>query len=235
MSDPGIVQLVEGLPQTPSGTPLPRALMGVRNPLAEVYRALAWKVASLATRRFTTIGAVSAVRGEGKTTVALGLAAALARLSHHRVLLLEADLHEPSLEAYLGLPRMSGVSEWLSGRTATVPVRTVSPPGFAFISAGRKPLIRSDLTRSDRMGALLGACQLSFGFVVVDCPPLDTTDDAVALQDLLDGFLLVVRARTAREKVIARAAERLEADRIQGVIFNDRPEALPGQSGHAYR
>ena len=231
VSDPSTVQFLENMPQAASGPPLQRALMGTRHFLAEEYRVLASKVASLATGRFTTIGIVSAVPGEGKTTVALGLAAALARTSSQRVLLLEADLHQPALERYLGLPRVDGVSEWLLGRSTSVPVRTISPPGFAVITAGREALPRPELIGSDRMGALLGACQLNFGFLVVDCPPLGPLADAVAIQDLIDGFLLVVRARRAPREVIQHSVSRLRPGSIQGVVFNDRPHLLPG----AYR
>ena len=85
------------------------------------------------------------------------------------------------------------------------------------------------------MGALLGACQLSFGFLVVDCPPLSPVADAVALQDLLDGFLLVVRARTAPRDVITRAVGRLKEGRIHGVVFNSQPEVLPGGYGPSFQ
>jgi capsular exopolysaccharide synthesis family protein len=235
MSDPSEVRFVEGVPQTATGPALQRAVLGSDHELAEEYRVLASKVSDLAADRFTTIGVVSAVPGEGKTTVALGLAAALARTNPHRVLLLEADLRQPSLERYLGLPRVSGVSDWLSGTSSNVPVRTISPPGFSVITAGRQPLQRSELIGSDRMATLLGACQLSFGFLVVDCPPLSPVADAVALQDLLDGFLLVVRARTAPRDVITRAVARLKEGRIQGVVFNGPSEILRAGYGPSYR
>jgi Mrp family chromosome partitioning ATPase len=233
MSDPSAVRFVEGLPQQASGPALQRAVVGTGHHLAEEYRVLASKVASLGVNRFTTIGVVSAVPGEGKTTVALGLAAALARVSPLRVLLLEADLRQPCLEKYLGLPRVGGVSEWLCGKSDSVPVRVISPPGFSVITAGREPLTHPDLLGSERMGALLGAGQLSFGFLVVDCPPLSPVADAVSLQDLLDGFLLVVRARSAPRDAIERAVGRLHEGRIQGVVFNDQPEILP--TSYSYR
>ena len=192
-------------------------------------------MAGLAGSRFTTIGVVSAGPGEGKTTVALGLAAALARADANRVLLLEADLRQPAVERYLGLPRSAGVSEWLTGRAKAASVRVVNPPGFAVISAGREKLARPELLGSDRMGSLIGACQLSFGFIVVDCPPLSPVADTVALQDLLDGFLLVVRARHTPRDAVARAVSRLKDGRIQGIVLNEAPEILPARYPPAYR
>jgi Mrp family chromosome partitioning ATPase len=234
VSDPGAVCLVEGLAQLASGPPLQRAILGSGHYLAEEFRFLASKVASLGTNRFTTIGIVSAGPEEGKTTVAIGLAAALARTSPHRVLLLEADMRQPAIERYLGLPLENGVAEYLAGRSSTVPVRTVSPPGFSVVSGGRERLAQPELLGSPRMEALIGACQLSYGFMIVDCPPLDPVADAVALQDLLDGFLLVVRARRAPREAIERAVGRLKPGRVQGIVFNDQSSVLPRRYGYGY-
>jgi Mrp family chromosome partitioning ATPase len=232
--DPSAVRLVESVPQPASGQPLQQAVLGSGHYLAEEFRFLAAKVAGLASERFTTIGVVSSGPSEGKSTVAIGLTAALARTSKQRALLLEADLRQPSLERYLGLPRTGGVSEFLASRTQSVPVRTVSPPGFAVLAAGRERLARPELLGSDRMASLIGACQLSYGYVVVDCPPLDPVADAVALQDLLDGFLLVIRARRSPRESIERAISRLKENRIRGIVFNDQPEILPLGYGYGY-
>ena len=234
MSDPNAVRLDESIPQPASGQPLQQAVLGNGHYLAEEFRFLAAKVAGLASERFTTIGVVSTGPSEGKTTVALGLTAALARISEQRALLLEADLRQPALERYLGLPRTGGVSEFLAGRTQSVPVRTIEPPGFAVIGAGRERLARPELLGSDRMAALIGACQLSYGYVVIDCPPLDPVADAVALQDLIDGFLLVIRARRSPRASIERAVSRLKEHRIRGIVFNDQPEILPLGYGYGY-
>jgi len=235
VSDPGSVRFVECLPEQPSGPALQQAVLGGGHYLAEEFRFLAAKVAALAASRCTTIGVVSAGPREGKTTVALGLAAALARSSPRRVLLLEADLRRPAIELCLGLPRSGGVAEWLSGRGQGVPVRTVTPPGFAVIAGGRERLGRPELLGSERMGVLIGACRLAFGFVVVDCPPLSPVADAVAMQDLLDGFLLVVRGRHTAREAVARAVSRLKQNRIHGVVFNSQPEILPGGHGSYQR
>ena len=105
VSDAGGVRFVDSLPEQPSGPALQQAVLGSGHQLAEEFRFLAAKVAALAVTPCTTIGVVSAGPREGKTTVALGLAAALARSSPQRVLLLEADLRQPAIEQSLGLPQ----------------------------------------------------------------------------------------------------------------------------------
>jgi len=204
--------------------------------VAEEFRFLSAKVRLIGeTRPFRCIGVVSATAGEGKSTVALGLAGGLAREPGARVLLIEGDLKKPSLEGYLDLPRTNGVGEWLAGSLAPVPARKVSPHDFFLLSCGRTSLGRPELLRSRRMAGLIQAARRSFDLVVVDCTPLIPVVDAVLLQDVLDGFLLVVRARQSPRETIERAVERLKPDRIAGVIFNDRAEILPSYDNYGYR
>lgn len=181
------------------------------------------------------LGLISASGGEGKTTLAIGLAATLAAEPDRRVLLVEADLRKPAIENYLGLPSAVGVGEWLKGRPGPLPLRWVTPPGFAFLSGGRVGLDRPELLGANRMAAILDAARRSFDFVIVDCPPVTPVADAVILQDLLDGFLFVVRARHCPREVILRAASRLKGDRIIGTVFNDQKEILPGYYRYGYQ
>ena len=66
---------------------------------------------------------------------------------------------------------------------------------------------------------------------MVDCPPLSPVADAVAIQDHLDGFLLVVRGRHTERAAVTRAVSRLKQNRIHGLVFNSQPEILPGDYG----
>ena len=95
-------------------------------------------------------------------------------------------------------------------------------------------LDRPELLGSARMSALLEAARRSFDYVIVDCPPVIPVADSVILQELVDGFLLVVRARHCPRETVVRAASRLKAGRIIGMIFNDQREILPRYSSYGY-
>jgi Mrp family chromosome partitioning ATPase len=58
--------------------------------------------------------------------------------------------------------------------------------------------------------------------------------DAVSLQDMIDGFLLVIRARRSPKAAIERAMSRLKKDRVRGIVFNDQPEILPVRYAYGY-
>jgi Mrp family chromosome partitioning ATPase len=174
------------------------------------------------------LGVIGPTAGEGTSTIALGLANALAQEQEARVLLVEAALRAPRLAQMLGLPPEAGLSEWLAeGGHGAVPLVRLEPGGVLLLAAGTPSLLQSaELLGSEPMARLLAAARRSFDFVLLDCPPLETVADSVVLQDLLDGFLLVVRARHASRTAIRRSLSKLKPNAVHGVVFNDRTEIL---------
>jgi receptor protein-tyrosine kinase len=176
----------------------------------------------------------SALPGEGKSTLTLGLAAAFAREPGRRVLLVEADLRRPTVSESLGLPPAPGLSEWLNGGLDQVPFRLVRPGGFSVVVAGQDPLERPESLGSPLMDALLRAARKAFDDVLVDAPPLLPVADAVLMQDLIDGFLVVVRSRATPRAAIHDALGRLRAEKVIGVVLNDHQAYRHSYSAYAY-
>jgi capsular exopolysaccharide synthesis family protein len=206
-----------------------RAVLATDSALAEEFRVLRAKVRAIGEERaFRCIGMVSSAPGEGKTTVSLGLATALAQeRPDRRVVLVEADLRKRSIARYLGLEPAAGLSEWLQGDGgAAVPLRRLDTRGPYLLTAGLSNPPSPEILASGRIPRLLEACRRCFDYVIVDCPPLVPVADTVMLQDLLDGFLLVVRARHAPRQAMLRALSHLKLERVQGVVFNDYAELL---------
>jgi Mrp family chromosome partitioning ATPase len=116
-----------------------------------------------------------------------------------------------------------------------VPLRQLMPHGLFLLPAGKSGGQPSELLGSARMAHLLESARRAFDFVLVDCPPLIPVADSLVLQELVDGFLFVVRARTSPREAVQRAMATLKADRIQGVIFNDYREMLPTYHNYGYR
>lgn len=229
---PSLRRLPDVRPRPPG--PVEAAALAEDSAIAEESRLLQTKIRALAdSRRARCIGIVSPAPQEGKTTVAMGLATALARQPGQRVLLIEADLRRPSLETALGIARVEGLSEWLEG-SSSLSIRSVSPPGFSLVSAGRLPNRRPELLGSRRMKELLNVVRQSFEFVIVDCPPLTPVADSVLLQDLVDGFLLVIRAGRTSRGSITRGVARLRPDRLLGVVFNGDRVASRGYRSYEY-
>ena len=186
-------------------------------------------------RKMACIAMTSALPGEGKSTLSIGLAAALARQPGQRVLLIEMDLRRPSISRALGLPPSAGLSEWLQGHREDVPVRLVDPGGFHLVVAGGAALEHPELLGSARMAALIAAAKKQFDVVLVDLMPLLPVADAALVQEIIDGFMLVVRSRVTPRDAVQKGLERLRSDKVIGLVLNDYNEILPTYTSYAYK
>ena len=212
------------------GEPLPQvaALMAATSTITEQFRVLRSRVERLGRERpLRCVGLVSAAAGEGKTTVSIGLAHALALVPERRVLLIEADIRRPALGRSLGFEPLPGLLEYLRGEGDDVGVRRLNGASLFVLPAGTDPSAESELLGSERMGVLLEAARQLFDYVVVDCPPLIPVADSVALQDRLDGLLLVVRSRQCPRETVVRAVSLLDPERLRGLIFNAQRDLVP--------
>lgn len=207
------------------------AALMARGAIFEQFRAIAARIRALdGEKPLRCIGVVSAVAGEGKSTAALGLAAALGQ-GAARVLLVEADVRRPVLSEYLGVPQTSGLAEWLLGSQEPISVQRVARSRFFLLPAGLgsghfEEGAFVDPDEVDGMRVLIEEARRSFDFVIVDCPPLLPVADAMVLQRMVDGFVVVVRERHAPIESILYALDRVDAERLRGVVLNDHLEVL---------
>lgn len=184
-----------------------------RSQIAEQFRGLRNSIMALnpdgAPR---TLVMTSALRGEGKSVSAINLALALAEVPGNRVLLVDADLHRPSLESYLGLPRRQGLTELLRG---TCPIdraiRATSAKDVWILGAGEIPENPSQLLGSERMRTLSAQFKQRFGYIVFDTPEALTISDASLLGASADGILLVVRLGSTPRHFVEQTHNTLES------------------------
>ncbi len=219
----------------PSNDIVARLLDGRTFAIDEVRVLAARLKAALAGRGSFCVGVVSATAGEGKSSLCIGLASVLANEPGRDTLIIELDTRRPSLEAQLGVPRMTGLSDWLSNPGHVIPLCRVQPPGFTLLAAGTGQISRPEILGTERMTDLLDAARAESDYVLVDCPPILPVADAVLIQDLLDGFVFVVRARHSPRETVLRAASRLKPEKVLGMVFNNQAEILPSYYNYGYR
>jgi uncharacterized protein involved in exopolysaccharide biosynthesis/MinD-like ATPase involved in chromosome partitioning or flagellar assembly len=222
----------EALLDQPSSNPV------IRNPrsiFAEMARSLYTDVIHLGDRsRSQVIAITSALPKEGKSTVALSLAAA-AKMVGKRAILVDLDLRRygilqdmqrqsggPDLTDYLtNKVRLDGLLT--SGRTITVEdgVMTEEQPRLPAVLSIHQPL--SDpgaLIASAELDQFIARLREHFDFIVLNAPPLLAVKDAKILTRIADETLMVVRwGDTTFEEVEAGISTLDEAP--AGVVFND--------------
>lgn len=158
---------------------------------------------------------------DGKSTVALNLAAILVGKEKNRILLLEADLRCPSLTTRLGLKTWSGLSECLENDSDPMrSVRLIEPCGFFLLPAGVAARDPAELLQLDRLTEILRILCASFDFILIDSPPTDPMADTLALKSRADASLLVVRAAKTTRQSIEQSIQQLGKSHVLGVVLN---------------
>jgi len=172
-------------------------------------------------RRLKTLVVTSSVPMEGKTVVSVNLAVTLAR-TFSRVLLVEADMRRPSVQATLGLPSaLPGLSEYLEGKLElTSTIRRTVPGGLYVIPAGKPSINPVGLLQSPRMVELISRASVTFDWVIFDTPPVNPFADSPCLASMSDGVLVVARSGVTHSDSMQQMLNALEGTFIAGVILN---------------
>jgi len=159
-----------------------------------------------------TLVLTSALRGEGKTVATMNLAAAMTELPGIQVLVVDADLHQPSIEESLGLPLRKGLADLLAGGVSLDnAVRATSVPGVSILGAGTLPKNPSQLLGSDRMRTVLDKLRQNYSYVLIDTPAAAGVSDASLLGAMADGILMVVRLGSTPRQFVQQTINVLES------------------------
>ncbi len=211
-----------------------------RSPVSEAFRLLRTNLFFIELDKgLKTIAVTSAVPGEGKTVVAVNLAAALAG-QEERVLLIDADFRAPAVHRVLLLPQAPGFTNILVDHLNIHSVVREVPglPNLSVITAGRIPPNPAEVTGSARMRQVIEELRGSFDRIIFDGPPVLGATDAVVLASSVDGALIVLRKGKIDRRAVKRMAEILDHTRVTilGGVLNGIDKSDDGYGyGYYYR
>jgi len=206
--------------------------------LTESFRSLGSSLMLSSTRRPKVILVTSALPGEGKSSISLGLATILTQ-KKARVLLIEADMRRPVFQrSFDTISRKTGLATYLSGTSSfeEAAYHPAEVPSLTILPAGPIPPYPAELLDSRVMADLLDRGREEFDFVVIDTPPLLSVSDALPLTVQADAVLLAVRSRLTRLHALLDTHHLLlrSGKSISGVVLNDVSDLDGGQYYYGY-
>lgn len=220
--------------------PLTLSLTDPQAPYLEAYRRLYRKILYLARQPgdLKTLCVTSSQVGEGKTLTAVNLSLVMAEDPTHKIALVDCDFRRPQVARYLGLRSGPGLAAVLAGRKDLRDVRlrpADTQENLAVFPAGRLQEEVYPLLYKGKLEPLLARLREEFDFVVIDSPPILPILDQGFLADIVDGVLLVVRARVTPKDMVRAAIETLETNKIIiGVVFNGAEKQLSSYYSYTY-
>lgn len=174
--------------------------------------------------------------GDGKTHVTMNLAAALSRI--YPTVLVELDLHWPSLGQRIGLPPVCrGIDDYLDG--SAEPGETgVRVAGFDLTlhPVRMRRFNAEDLLASPRLGSFIQGLREAEGspICLIDTPPALVNDDLTLIARAVDGMLMVVQEAKTRARALRDVVKTLSPTPLVGSILNMSISSMPSKVDHAY-
>lgn len=168
------------------------------------------------------ISVASSVPNEGKSSISVALAQALAA-SGQSTLLIECDMRRRTLANMLGTHAQYGIYGVLSGKVdlEDAAVKT-STPGMFFLDA--EPHIPNpvDILSSKRFASFVELVRRTYGYVVIDTPPISAFVDGAVISSNVDGTLLVARENFVKRDEILSAYDQLKkaGANVIGTVLN---------------
>lgn len=178
----------------------------------------------------------SALEDEGKSTVSINLALAMAQKCE-KVLLIDCDLRKPACHRILDMKEpVCGVRDILKGSAEPAETLLYDKKRNLYMLLEKKGGSDSgDLVTLKNMRLLIRWARENFDFVVLDLPPMAAVSDAETVMEYVDGSLLVVRQNAAAAHAINKSVASLSGGKAKllGCVLNN-VHSSPAFSGEGY-
>jgi receptor protein-tyrosine kinase/non-specific protein-tyrosine kinase len=206
---------------------------------AEQFKKLKAKILQETPKQdfFNTIMVTSSDVGEGKSITAINLAIELSNEIDHTVLLVDADLRNPSIHQYFGIEPEYGLSDYLTGKLNLSDILIKTGIGkLVILPAGKVAENAAELLSSEKMKMLVRELKLRYNdrYVIFDSTPLLVTADPLLLGRYMDGIIFVIQEGRTSHKAALQSISLMKGWNILGVVFNNVPQYLIRSHYHYY-
>jgi len=177
-----------------------------------------------------TVVFTSSDAGNGCSWICARVGELLASQVTGSVCLVDANLHSPTLHEQFGVPNHHGLADALrQGGSIRGYVSQLSRRNLALISCGSEPNDSQAMLTTDRMRMRLSELRSEFDYVLIDCPSMSLSNEALALGAVADGVILVLKANATRKDRARNAVRDLQASKIKvlGAVLNQRTFPIP--------
>jgi exopolysaccharide/PEP-CTERM locus tyrosine autokinase len=183
-----------------------------------------------------SIMVASCISGEGKSVTALNLAMSLAQEIDHKVLLIDADIRNPSICRYLGLERLPGLVDCLEdGLDLEDAIVDTGLGNLCLLPAGRSCEHPVELLSSQKMKNFFNRIKREFSnnFIVIDISPVLPFAESRIMGDLVENILFVVKEGGCSLHNVMEAVEIMRNTNVLGIVFN-KATAASLSGGYQY-
>ena len=155
----------------------------------------------------------SSISGEGKSTVVINLAVALAR-SGKKVCVLDLDFRRPKMHRSFNLNNVEGISEYMLGECTKEQLIKKTEYGVDVVNRGKTSQNTSIIFTSDKFKELINELKEEYDIILLDCPPVLLVSDYIHISKLSDAVLFVVSCGVTRRGQLKESIELLKRNDV---------------------
>jgi succinoglycan biosynthesis transport protein ExoP len=208
------------------------ALPWVRTLTIESFLQLVTSIKYASDSKLSTLVVTSPAQGDGKSTISLNVALAMAELEP-RVLLIDADLRRASIHSKLHMKNDRGLSDVLVGRARLTEVtQKTKYPGLDIVTSGTPTPNPIKLLESPRMDDLLREACEHYRCVIVDTAALSVNLDAAVVSRKVDGTVVVLSSGQTDLRDAKLALRRLQQVGVKNVLGFVLNRVVPRRSDY---
>ena len=208
------------------------ALPWVRTLTIESFLQLVTSIKYASDTKLETLVITSPSQGDGKSTISVNVALAMAELEP-RVLLVDGDLRRASIHTKLHMKNERGLSDVLVGRARlNEVVQKTKYPGLDILTSGTPTPNPIKLLESPRMDDLLREASENYRCIIVDTAALSVNLDAAVVSRKVDGTVVVLSAGTTELREAKGALRRLQQVGVKNVLGFVLNRVVPRRSDY---
>lgn len=191
--------------------------------ISEAYRTIRTGIEfSNLDKDLKVICMTSSKQNEGKTTVLSNLGVSFAKIDK-KVLLIDADLRNPSISKMFDTSNSQGLMDILLGkRNIQDCIKKTKQENLYILTGGVIPPNPSEVLASQKMSEFIKSIRSEYDYIFIDAPPVGIVSDAAIISSYSDGVIFVVGSNEVDKNLAKLAKERLDSvnANILGVILN---------------
>jgi protein-tyrosine kinase len=168
--------------------------------------------------------------GDGCSWICARVGELLASQVTGSVCLVDANLQNPTLHEQFGVSNHHGLSDALrQGGSMRGYVSQLSRRNLALVSCGSDSKDVQGMVTSDRMRMRMNELRSEFDYVLIDCPSMSASEEAISLGSAADGVVLVLKANSTRKERARGAVHDLQNAQVKvlGAVLNQRTFPIP--------
>ena len=204
--------------------------LDAKSPIVEAYRSVRTSIEySNLDDKLKVILVTSTQQNEGKSTIASNLAISFSKLPNKRILLIDADLRNPSIHRGFNIENSDGMMSILKGDKDLKSTVYNLNDSLDILTTGVIPPNPDEILVTEKMKKFIQQIKVKYDYIFIDSPPVGIVSDASLLSQLCDGVIFVVSsgevetdfAKLARDKLMNVDAKILGAVLNKYRSYND--------------